>query len=112
MPLNVKEKFMDAEKGLAEIVVPSMVFAEMAYLSERGRIDANLSDAKKYLDKYPFIFERAVTFSTLKHAFEIDDIPELHDRLIAAAAKELDIPILTNDPDMYDSKTVKIIWKA
>lgn len=39
----------------------------------------------------------------------IDDIPELHYRLIAATARYLDAPIITNDPVIRKSKFVKII---
>jgi hypothetical protein len=44
-------------------------------------------------------------------AFEIDDIPELHDRLIAGSGKELNILIITNDPDINESQNVGVIWK-
>jgi predicted nucleic acid-binding protein len=110
MPDKVKEIFNNAEKGQVEIMIPSIVFAELAYLSERERIDTSLHEALRYLDKYPAIIESPMTKSTVQRAFEIDDIPELHDRLIAAAGKELSIPVLTNDPEMRDSKHVGVIW--
>lgn len=110
MPKRVKDKFLLAEKGENEIVVPAMVFAELAYLSERERIDTTLAEAEKYLAEYPSVTECPMTVSTIKKAFEIDDVPELHDRLIAASAKELDVPVLTNDPDIRHSHHVKSIW--
>lgn len=73
--------------------------------------NATLADAKKYLDNYPTVTECPTTISTIQQAFEIDDIPELHDRLIAATGKEFGTPILTNDPDMHASKYVQAIWK-
>lgn len=44
-------------------------------------------------------------------AVGIDDVPELHDRLIVATAKLLTVPILTNDPVMSGSKHTTTIWK-
>lgn len=111
MPKNVKEKFEKAEKGRIEIIVPSLVFAELAYLSERNRIDTNLTEVRAYLDENPTVYKCSLSFSTVNQAFDIDDIPELHDRLIAGAGKELNIPILTNDPDLLNSKYVDVIWK-
>jgi len=111
MPLYAKKKFEMAEKGQAEIVVPAMVFAELAYLSERNKIDTNLNEAKKYLDKYTLINEYPLTYKTVTFAFSIDDIPELHDRLIAAVGKELDAEVITNDPVIEHSRHVKTIWK-
>ncbi|PSR06223.1 MAG: hypothetical protein BRD49_01615 [Bacteroidetes bacterium SW_10_40_5] len=58
MPKQVKEIFKQAEKKQAEIIVPAMVFAELAYLSEGGKIDTNLAKARSALVKYPDITER------------------------------------------------------
>ncbi len=111
MPVNARNKFEQAEKGQVEILIPAIVFAELAYLSERNKIDINLADAKNYLDMYSFINEHSLTFESVKCAFLIDDIPELHDRLIAAAGKELNAEIITNDPVIEHSKHIRTIWK-
>ena len=50
-----------------------------------------------------------LSFEILKTASEIDDIPELHDRLIAATARYLDLPIITNDPAIRDSQFVEVL---
>jgi PIN domain nuclease of toxin-antitoxin system len=45
----------------------------------------------------------------LKTASEINDIPELHDRVIAATARYLDLPLITNDPAIRASEFVNIL---
>jgi len=110
MPLQAKEKFQSAEKGETEILIPALVFAELAYLSENNRIDTTLEDAKRALAKNKNLKVYPLAFETVRSAFEIDDIPELHDRLIAAAAKELGIEIITNDPEIEQSVHVRTIW--
>lgn len=50
-----------------------------------------------------------LTSDIIKSAFEIKDIPELHDRLIAGTARYLDLPIITNDPAMLNSAFVKCV---
>lgn len=112
MPVKASDKFELAEQGKAEILIPSIVFVELAYLSEKRRIDANLQDARKYLDKFLNINESPLNLKTIDIAFKIDDIPELHDRLIAALGKELELPIITNDPVIQKSKHVSTIWKS
>lgn len=111
MPLKSKVKFQLAENGEAEILIPALVFAELAYLSESNRIDTNLDAAMRALAKNKNIKEYPMTFETVRNAFEIDDIPELHDRLISAAAKELGVEIITNDPVIEQSVHVHTIWK-
>lgn len=108
---KVKDIFIQAEKGELEILIPAIVFAEIAYLSEKNRIETNLTETKKYINENPSITEYPIVISGVERAFEIDDIPELHDRLIAAVGKEFDIPILTNDPFIHHSKHVRAIWK-
>jgi len=111
MPISAKEKFEEAENGQAEILIPAMVFSELGYLAENNRIDTDLQEAQKYLDNHQHIKEQPLTLEHVKTAFEIDDIPELHDRLIAAVGKQLDAEIITNDPEIQSSVMVKTIWK-
>ena len=40
--------FAAVESGQAHLHVPAMVFAEIMYLSEKGRIEASLSDMADY----------------------------------------------------------------
>ncbi len=111
LPGKVKEIFKEAENNQCEIIIPAMVFAEIAYLSERGRIETNLEEVKSYLNKHISISECPLNLETIVTAFDIDDIPELHDKLISASAMHHNLKILTNDPDIQKSKYVKAIWK-
>jgi hypothetical protein len=38
------------------------------------------------------------------------DIPELHDRLVAATGRSFTIPVITNDPDNSASAFVDVVW--
>lgn len=111
MPKQIKEIFNQAENEQAEIILPAMVFAELAYLSEGGKIDTNLTQARSAFEKYPNITERSMTLTTVAEAFVIDDIPELHDKLIAADENTLNYSVITNDPDIQASRFVETIWK-
>ena len=43
-------------------------------------------------------------------AAEVDDVPELHDRIIVGTAKWLGVQILTGDGIISGSRHVKTIW--
>ena len=43
-------------------------------------------------------------------AEDVDDVPELHDRILVATAKWLQTPILTSDQVITNSKHIKSIW--
>jgi len=53
----------------------------------------------------------AIGFEVVKTTAAIDDIPELHDRLIAGTAAWLGVSILTNDPAMMASQHVQTVWQ-
>ncbi len=110
IPQEVKAVFQKAEENKCEIIIPTLVFAELAYLSEKGRIDCSLKDAEEYMSNHKSIYPFPISFTSIKKTFTISDIPELHDRLIAGVAYELNLPIITNDPKIQKSKYVKAIW--
>jgi predicted nucleic acid-binding protein len=96
------QAFLDADQGKNVIIIPAIVLMEVMYLFEKNRIDANLLQAEKLMQSENYQFE-PLSLEVLKVASEITDIPELHDRLIAATARHLDIPIITNDPEILES---------
>ena len=86
MGTAVDQAFQDVEQKKAQLLLPAMVFAEIMYLSERKRITATLSDVETYLTTQTSCNAAPLTLEIMKAAQTITDIPELHDRLIAATA--------------------------
>ena len=41
---------------------------------------------------------------------DLKDIPELHDKIIVATAKHLNLPIITKDEILHHLSHVKTIW--
>jgi predicted nucleic acid-binding protein len=110
MSQNAKSLFQSTEAAQTFIYIPSMVFAEILYLSEKNRIQTSLEHVESYLKQYPHFQEYSLSFSVFKTSAKINDIPELHDRLIAATALSLNLPLITNDPIIEASAFVKTIW--
>jgi PIN domain nuclease of toxin-antitoxin system len=84
---------------------------EILYLSERRRISVDLATLKDLLARNQNYSVAPVSFEVTEATASINDIPELHDRVIAGTAAWLNIPILTNDPDMTASRHVQVIWR-
>ncbi len=55
--------------------------------------------------------EQPLNMEIINASFKIDDIPELHDRLIAGTAKYFNYDLITNDPVIIKSKDIRTIWK-
>jgi predicted nucleic acid-binding protein len=107
---QARQRFVDMEQGNARLHVPTIVFAEILYLAERKRITTTLAAARAYLSRFPNCLEAPLTLAVTITAQRITDIPELHDRLIAATALHLQLPLLTNDIKISASNHVQTLW--
>ena len=107
---TVKTIFDSADQGNTAIYIPTMVFAEILYLTERQRITLNLFDVEKHLKSFQNYKESPMSFEIVKNAVQIKDIPELHDRLIASTANHLNLELITNDPKIQASQLVNTVW--
>jgi predicted nucleic acid-binding protein len=100
----------EAEQGQHTIAISAITLVEMLYLSERRRIPVDLTTLDNLLAHSSNYAVVAVGFEVVKSTAAIDDIPELHDRLIVGTATWLSVPILTNDPVMMASQHVQTVW--
>jgi predicted nucleic acid-binding protein len=110
MGAQAQAVFTAAEAGQTVIHVPAMVLAEILYLSEKGRISISLADVAQHLQTFPSYRESAMNQAIIEAAAQITDIRELHDRLIAATARWLNVALLTNDTVLQSSSFVKTLW--
>lgn len=102
------QAYQSADKGESIIIIPAIVLMEMLYLFEKNRIDVGLLQAEELFKSQNYQFE-PLSFDILKTASGIHDVPELHDRLIAATASYLGLPLITNDPEIRASKHVTVL---
>lgn len=110
IPQRVKEIFQKADLGEVIIYVPAMVIVEIAYLSEKGRIDTSLEALNALLMGNSGYKLYPQDLAVVKAAFSIYDVPELHDRLIAGTASLIDAKLITNDPKIEASVHVQTVW--
>jgi len=106
---TVDSVFRKADQGENIIVVPSVVIFEIGYLFEKHRIPISIKDITDiFADSVNYVEER-LSADIIESAFEVTDIPELHDRLIAGTARYLNLPLLTNDPVILRSRFVRCV---
>lgn len=102
--------FSGVEAGAISVIVPAMVFAEILYLSERGRIAVGLTEVDGFFNRFPLCKEQPLTLGVIQAAAEVTDVPELHDRLIAGTARHLGLDLVTNDGKIQKSAYVTTVW--
>ncbi len=106
---SVDKVLLDADRGKGLIIISAVVGFEIAYLHEKGRIPISARDLNELISGAANYIEEPVTMDIIEAAFEISDIPELHDRLIAGTAKYLNSPILTNDQVIRKSRFISCL---
>ncbi|HAI68310.1 MAG TPA: hypothetical protein DCM38_02610 [Gammaproteobacteria bacterium] len=102
--------FKKTDQGENMIIIPSVVLFEIGYLYEKQRIPVSLKDIKTILEDSLNYREEKLSLNIIESSFEITDIPELHDRLIAGTARYLKVPLITNDPVILASKFVLCLY--
>ena len=103
---KIDEILKKADEGKNIIIIPSVVLFEIGYLHEKGKIPISIKDIEDIVNNSINYSEEKLSMGIIKTAFEIKDIPELHDRLIAGTAKYLNLPLITNDPVILKSESV------
>lgn len=110
IPLKIKEIFSDANNGRCTLVISSISLMELLYLSDKKRINLQFeSTLEKIIQSNIY---RIVNLSPeiLLTATNVN-FKELHDRMILATAKHLDIPVISSDSKFKDMKDIQVLWK-
>ena len=94
---NASKIFEEADIGGCVIFIPAMVLMEILYLSEKNRISTTLPDVTQLVQNSTNYRIYPITAEVVLKAKEITDIPELHDRIIAATAVLLGLGLISRD---------------
>jgi PIN domain nuclease of toxin-antitoxin system len=111
---KVRAIFQKATAGHGHIIISSVVLVETIFLVQRERLGEEVVKTLLALTEDPgdgiyiYPLNKAVV-QALSH-FGPAAIPELADRIIAATAIHLNLPLLTADASIQTSKLVKTIW--
>ena len=110
LPAAASAVFRLAETGNATIVVPAIAVAEFYFLSVKlGQpfAPSHLLDA---LASVGGIELSDLGRAQLEKLDLLTEIPEMHDRLIAAESMALDAPALTRDETLAASTQIETVW--
>jgi PIN domain nuclease of toxin-antitoxin system len=89
--------------------ISTISLMEIMYLAEKKRITIDLQQTLKLINASPYYNIINLTTEILLTA-ETIEFYELHDRLILATAKWLDIPILSSDSLFPQLPDITVIW--
>ncbi len=109
-----REIFEAADRGEATIWIPAIVLVETVYLAEKARFPSALVTQMLNLVDPPSAgytvapLDAGVVRSLA--AIDRSDIPEMPDRIVAATALKLGVPLLTRDRKIRLALGPQAIW--
>jgi len=104
--------FTRAEQGRALVYVPAAVIWEVGLLARGGRFNLRHSVRQFFGDLFsnPAYHAYDLSPSQIFDADELGIHRDPFDALICAAARELDLPLMTRDTVIVTSGTVAVLW--
>jgi PIN domain nuclease of toxin-antitoxin system len=107
---RASEIFEDCEKGENVIFIPSIVIAEALSIFDKKRVAFNFKSLIKKIQASDNFSIIPLDYPILEKMFELKEIPELHDKIIASTGKYLKAPIITKDKALQNIRAIKTIW--
>ncbi|MDO8570971.1 MAG: PIN domain-containing protein [Candidatus Daviesbacteria bacterium] len=102
--------FQKADKGEDVIIIPTIVLAEVSYISEKKKANIRFKEVidklKNSLNYVPYNLD----LNIIQKTQDLIRIPELHDRIIIATAILVNAKILTKDDAIRKSGYIETIW--
>jgi len=106
--------FRQAETGAIEILIPSIVLVEVVYLCERHRVPDDRIDRVLALPGAPGSHYRVIPLDEpviqAMRRIPRKQVPDMPDRIIGATALHLDLPLITRDRNLVNSKLLNCVW--
>jgi PIN domain nuclease of toxin-antitoxin system len=109
---RASRSFKAAEERLGIVYVPVAVMWETSLLARVGRVELGRSIEEFFGDLFsnpayqPFDLTAAQIYIADRERPNQDPF----DALVCAAARSLDLPLVTRDGDIAESKLVKVLW--
>ncbi len=109
---HARRQFESADDGKCSIYIPAIVLVELGEACHRERVTLSLS-----LEEWARLafasgkyHEAELTAEIVYVAQALHTIAERGDRLIAATAVALDLPLITRDPQIAAAAGVECLW--
>lgn len=102
--------FDEISAGKSKLLIPTIVLAELIFTVENKSIQADLNKIISAIQKSPNVKFAPFDYNSALLLKDLTAIPEMHDRIIVAAAIEYQAVLITFDRSITQSGLVKTIW--
>jgi len=102
--------FDQAEAGRAVIIIPSIVLAESLHVSEKGRMKFKFERVLEMIESALNYRIYPLDLPVIRRASDLKGVSEIHDRIIVATAKHIELELITDDEEVRTSGQVGVVW--
>ena len=103
----LKDKIDETRKSDGRLLVPTIVLVEALDVAEKGRVKFDFTEMYRLIREEPEFEIVSFTAEILDEAIHVQDVPELHDRIIVATARCYGACILTKDRIILQSGQIQ-----
>ena len=114
LPPDADRVFRNAEEGREHLLLPQIALAEFLYLAMRGPVGKGRPETTVRDVLHQLSASDAFSISSMPiAAWELMtalEVPELHDRMIAAEALSRGVPLLSSDAAFRGIQDLDLVW--
>ncbi|KKU19154.1 MAG: hypothetical protein UX30_C0017G0001 [Candidatus Saccharibacteria bacterium GW2011_GWA2_46_10] len=107
---KAKNIFDKCERGECIIFIPSIVIAECLSIFDKKKIIFDFKNLFNRITKSENYIILPLDYIVLLKMVETKEVFELHDKIIVATTKMMEVPLITKDSFLRDLKTITTIW--
>ena len=107
---GARHAFNEIANGESTLLLPVIVLAELIFTVENKPVQADLDNILSAIQNSPNIEYVDFDHESALQLRDLTAIPEMHDRIIVAAAIEYEATLITFDKTIRQSGLVKVIW--
>jgi len=104
-----KEKIEQVRNRGGHLLIPTIVLAEALDVAEKSRVEFDFSSMYDLIQKHESFEIIGFSQAIFEKTRQVEKIPEIHDRIIAATASFYESGVMTKDEIIEDSDEIQTL---
>jgi PIN domain nuclease of toxin-antitoxin system len=100
-----------AEDNETQILIPTLVLAELTLISQKQRVPISISAILEAIQQMSSFIIVDFDFAVFQAFIKLPQEWDLHDRIIAATAKHYSAKLITRDEVLQNSAEIETFWE-
>lgn len=110
LAVGASTAFEAVSRGNSTLLIPAIVLAEIVYIVERRFPNLSVGDVLDRIAESDNFRVLPFDLAAARAMLVLNNIPEMHDRIIVATAYTLGVPLITRDSTIRSANVVECVW--